>query len=116
MNFKNTLDATGVFAVRLAPIAVALAFAAGCSTYDMVIEVRYLATQTPVADAEIVITYVRMLSLKPEVAPLHFRADAAGRLAMQFDFREPFFDVRRNLRSCRCAGIAPKARASPHAP
>ena len=105
MNFKNTLDATGVLAVRLAPIAVALSFAAGCSTYDMVIEVRHEGSGAPVADAEVTVRYLRMLSLKPEVPPLHFRTDAAGRLAIRFEFREPAVYIRINPRECTFAGF-----------
>ena len=104
----NPSDATGVSAARIFSLAVAtidVAALSGCHTHDMVLEVRYKETQAPVADAEIVIEYMRMLSLKPEAAPLHFKTDAAGRLAMRFDFREPVIDVRCNPRVCRFAGI-----------
>lgn len=105
----NPSDATGVSAARIFSLAVAtidVAALSGCHTHDMVLEVRYKETQAPVADAEIVIEYMRMLSLKPEVAPLHFKTDAAGRLAMRFDFREPVIDVRCQPRVCRFSGIA----------
>jgi len=99
----NCMSAARMFILSLG-ISGAAALSA-CHTHQMVIEVRYKATRAPVADAEIVIEYRRMLSLKPKVAPLHFKTDSAGRLAMRFDFREPVIDVRCNPRVCRFAGI-----------
>ena len=103
-SMANCMSAARIFTFSLG-ISGAAALSA-CHTHNMVIEVRYKATRAPVADADIVIAYMRMLSLKPEVAPLHFKTDAAGRLAMRFDFREPVIDVRCQPRVCRFAGIA----------
>ena len=76
-SMANCMSAARIFTFSLG-ISGAAALSA-CHTHNMVIEVRYKATRAPVADAEIVIAYMRMLSLKPEVAPLHFKTDAAGR-------------------------------------
>ena len=105
----NVNAANRASAPRIVGLALGILSAAalsGCHTYDIVIEVRNRATQAPVADAEIEIEYLRMLSLKPEVAPLHFRTDAAGRVATRFDFREPVADVRLKPSECKFARVS----------
>ena len=105
MIHSNLLGAIAIRTAMFGVPSVAGAIAAGCSTHDVVIELRHEGSGSPVADAEVTVRYLRMLSLKPEVPPLHFRTDAAGRLAMRFEFREPTVYIRINPHECTFAGF-----------